>query len=74
MVSRPRHQDKGLESLLRSLELQGWRVSRSKRYFKTWCLCDDKHRQTIHLTPNRGYEKTIRSLLTRTTCWKEPQS
>lgn len=73
MVSRPRHQDKDLEKLLRSMERQGWRVvKRGSGYFKCYCPCDVKHLQTVHLTPSSsGYLRNLVGQLRRATCWRE---
>ena len=44
-VGRPRHPNKELEALLRSLEDQGWRVTRGKGYYK--CYCPPPHAQCV---------------------------
>lgn len=36
-VSRPKHPNEELEAILRSLEGQGWRVTRGKGYYKAYC-------------------------------------
>lgn len=37
--ARPRHPTKEIEELLRSLESQGWRVEKARKYFKAYCPC-----------------------------------
>lgn len=53
MPDRPRHQDKHLEALLRSMEAQGWKVTRGKGYFIA--KCPPPHARcfkTVKLTPS----------------------
>ena len=45
MVTRPRHQNKELEAILRSLEAQGWRVTRGKGYYRARCTCGQFHQE-----------------------------
>jgi hypothetical protein len=41
------------------------------KYFKLYCPCPDKHLQTVHLTPSDpNYERNVRGLLGRETCWE----
>lgn len=51
MSPRPRHTIKEIEKLLRSLESQGWRVEKGRKYFKAYCPCG-LHKRTVHLTPS----------------------
>lgn len=68
---RPRHQTKEIEALLRSLEAQGWRVTKGKGYFKAYCPCG-LHLRTVHLTPSSaGYLAGLVRRLKRDTCWEE---
>lgn len=71
--SRPRHQNKDLESILRLVEGQGWRVERSpKGYFKLKCDCAEKHMKTVHSTPSDpNYGRNLLAWLRRQGCWKE---
>lgn len=71
MAGRPRHPRKELEALLREAEAKGWRVVKPGKYFKMYCPCIDKHLETVHLTPSDpNYERNLRGLLGRETCWK----
>lgn len=74
-MSRPKHQDQGLERVLREAEAQGWEVTkRPRRYFKMRCSCAEKHFKMVHLTPSsQNYERNLRAQLSRHTCWKEAQ-
>lgn len=72
-VSRPKHSNKELEAILRSLEAQGWRVTRGKGYYKAYCppphACCVK---TVKLTPSGSrYALNLRGWLKRSGCWKE---
>ena len=72
-MSRGKHPDKDIESLLRSLERQGWRVPPPTRtgYYKVFCPCK-KHLKTVHISPDdRRYLQNLMGWLTRTNCWKE---
>lgn len=67
---RPRHQIKEIEALLRSMEVQGWRVEKGSKYFKTFCPCG-LHKKTVHLTPSGGgYLRNLVGWLRRETCWE----
>jgi hypothetical protein len=69
-MTRPRHQVKELEAVLREAERKDWRVEKGKKYFKMLCpnLC--KCRKTVHLTPSGAqYEENLRHKLSRDTCW-----
>ena len=71
MSSRPRHPDKDLEDVLRSLELQDWRVDKGRKYYKTYCPCG-LHKKTVHLTPSGPrYMRNLVGWLARETCWEE---
>lgn len=71
-MSRPRHQDKDLEAVLREAEEKRWRVVKGKGYFKMYCPCPDKHKKTVHLSPSdRNYRKNLLAQLERATCWDE---
>jgi hypothetical protein len=52
MAGRPRHNDKDIEKVLRSLEKGGWRVEKGRKYFKAYCDFPFKHKKTVHLTPS----------------------
>jgi hypothetical protein len=70
-VTRPKHPDKDLEALLRSLESAGWRIEKGRKYFKGYCPCGD-HKKTIHVTPSDpGYRRHLVGWLRRETCWEE---
>ena len=70
-MTRPKHQRKELEALLKEAEGQGWLVTRAGRYFKLKCPCPEKHLTTVHLTPsNPRYELNKRKWLVRRTCWE----
>jgi hypothetical protein len=71
LAPRPKHPDKDLEALIRSLEEQGWTVTKGKRYYKARCSCGDAHSKTIHVTPQENYNNKIRTRLRNHTCWKE---
>ena len=52
-MSRPKHPNKELEAILRSLEGQGWRVTRGGGYYKAYC--PPPHARcvkTVKLTPS----------------------
>ena len=73
-MSRPPHQVKELERLLREAEDRQWRVTRNKGYFKLWCPNACKCRKTVHLTPSGArYEQNLRHYLRRYTCWETGQ-
>jgi hypothetical protein len=70
-VGRPRHPRKELEALLKEAERKGWRVVKGSKYFKMYCQCSDQHWTTVHLTPSGpNYERNLRGLLRRETCWE----
>ena len=72
-MSRSKHPRKELEALLKEGEAKGWRVVMGGRYFKMYCPCDDKHLQTVHLSPSDpNYERNLRGQLRRGTCWEAP--
>lgn len=74
MSPRPRHQTKEIEALLRSLEAQGWRVTKGQRCFKAYCPWG-LHLKTVHLTPSfAGYLRKLVGWLRRETCWEEGRS
>jgi hypothetical protein len=68
---RPKHPDPDLETLLRTLEASGWRVTKGRRYFVVWCPCPKLHKSTVHLTLKLHYGKNLRKRLARYTCWME---
>ncbi len=71
---RHRHTVKEIEALLRSLESQGWRVKKDRKYYKAYCPCG-LHKKTVHLTPSTtGYLRNLVGWLRRETCWKEDRS
>jgi hypothetical protein len=71
--SRPKHPDRDLELLLRSLEGQGWTVEKGRKYFKA--KCGPPHRaclKTIKLTPSDpNYARNLRGWFRRSGCWEE---
>jgi hypothetical protein len=70
-VVRPRHSVKELEQVLRDAEARNWRVEGGgNSYFKIYCPCPMMHMKTVHLTPQRNYEKRLRRWLARRTCWE----
>jgi hypothetical protein len=72
MPTRPKHQKKELEAVLKAGEAQGWTVTRGKGYFKMKCPCEEKHLKTVRLSPSgANYKKNLISLLVRETCWEE---
>lgn len=72
MSPRPKHPRADLEKILRSLEVQGWRVEKGRKYYKVKCPCEDKHLSTVKCTPSDPrYPLNLRKKLTRETCWKE---
>lgn len=72
-MSRPRHRDKELESILKSAEDQGWSVTGGGHtYFKLRCPCPLKCRKIVHCTPSSThYRRNLLGQLRRATCWKE---
>lgn len=68
---RPTHPNRDLEALLRSLEDQGWRVEKGKKYYKAKCPCETEHQKTVHCTPQENYLNKLRTRLRNHTCWKE---
>lgn len=72
-MGRPRHPDKGLEELLRSLEQQDWFVEKCRKYYKTKCPppCG-RCLKTVKLTPSDpNYLKNLREWFRRSGCWKD---
>lgn len=72
-MERPRHPDKGLEELLRSLEQQDLSVERCRKYYKTKCPppCG-RCLKMVKLTPsNPNYLKNLRGWFRRSGCWKD---
>lgn len=71
VATRPRHQRRELEDVLRDLEAKGWRVVKGRKYFKAYCPCPMQHLKTVHLTPsNSNYQKNLLGELRRATCWE----
>ncbi len=69
-MSRPKHQVKELEAVLREAEQRHWRVDKPN-YFRLLCPCG-KHQRRVHLTPsNPNYELNLRKWLERQPCWEE---
>lgn len=70
-MPRPKHPDSDLEKVLRSLEKQGWRVEKRRKYFNAKCTCELMHKKTVHMAPsNPRYTFNLRKELRRM-CWKE---
>lgn len=70
-AGRPTHPVKELEKFLQSLESQGWRVSRGRKYYQARCNCG-AHQMGIHLTPSDpNYLRNRKGAFRRTGCWKE---
>jgi hypothetical protein len=75
-MTRPKHQGKDLEAVLRDAEDKGWRVDKGRKYYKMWCPCREKHWKTVKLTPSDPtYLRNLLGQLRRATCWdsKEPK-
>ena len=71
-MSRPKHQDKDLEKVLKSAEAQGWRIERRKGYYKLKCPCSERHLKTVSLTPSgANYLRNLVGQLNRATCWED---
>lgn len=72
VMTRPRHTNKHLESVLRLAEIQGWTVEHaSSNYYRMRCPCG-AHQQWMHRSPsNPTYERRFREQLKRTGCWTE---
>jgi hypothetical protein len=71
-VSRPRHQDKDIEVVLREAEARGWTVYRDKGYYKAKCPCGQHANWSIKLTPsNPNYAKNLAAWFQRQSCWEE---
>ena len=69
-MARPRHPVKELEEVLRGAERRGWRVEKSKRYYRMYCPCSVKHAKSVHLTPSAPtYVLNLMGHLKRATCW-----
>lgn len=63
---------KELEKIREEAERRGWRVFRSKRYWKMYCSCPKKCKKNMSLTPSDpNYVKNLLGQLGRATCWKE---
>lgn len=72
-MARQRHPRKELEALLSALEAHGWRVERSKGYFRIYCWCrSTTHMRSVALTPSGSrYEANLRAWLRRTGHWED---
>lgn len=69
---RPRHPDKGLEKLLQEAEERGWRVVKGRKYYKAYCPCQEKCKETVHLTPsNHHYERNKRNKMSKCPAWNK---
>jgi hypothetical protein len=70
-MSRPRHQAKELEAILRDAERRGWQVDKGSGYFRMRCPCGN-HQRWVHLTPSSpNYGLNLRKWLERQPCWQE---
>lgn len=70
MSPRPKHPKKELEKVLLAAEAQGWRVEKTRKYYKMYCPCGE-HIKTVHLSPSDpNYQKNLLAELLRKTCWK----
>lgn len=72
-MSRPRHPNKDLEAVLRSLEQQDWSVVRCRKYYKVKCPppCGQCLKM-VKLTPSDpNYARNLRAWLRRSGCWKD---
>lgn len=72
-MGRPRHPKKDIEAVLHSLELQGWLVSKGRKYFMAKCppVCGE-HLKTVKLSPSDpNYAKNLRAWFRRSGCWKD---
>lgn len=66
-----KHSRPELQTLLVSLDANGWRIQDPPTYYKAWCPCEGKHWTTIHLTPsNPNYALNKRKWLERQPCYK----
>lgn len=71
MPQRPRHPVPDLERLLCDAEVRGWRVERGKKYFKAYCPCPLKCRETVHLTPSDPrYARNKRNKMSKCPGWE----
>ena len=70
-MTRPRHPKKEFEDVLRSAELQGWSISRGKKYFKMKCPCAHRDMKIMHITPRENYLRNFTKKLQRDTCWED---
>lgn len=74
MATRPKHQDKDLEAVLRDAEARQWRVTKGKRYYMMRCPCPEMHQKTVKLTPSGSrYELNLRKWLERQSCWRSKE-
>lgn len=72
-MSRPRHNNKDLEAVLRKGEAQGWRVAGGgDKHFKMKCPCPKKCMKTVSTTPSSpNYLRDLKAQLRRATCWED---
>lgn len=70
--SRPRLPNKDLEALIRTAEQRGWRVLKGSKYYKAYCPCPAKCKETIHLTPSSpNYARNKRNKMSKCPSWDQ---
>jgi hypothetical protein len=68
--SRPKHQNKDLEKILKWAERAGWTFTKGRKYFMGKCHCG-KHMKTVRLTPSGArYGENLKHWFVRLECWK----
>ena len=71
-MPRPKHRHPDGETILRSLESQGWTLTGGgKQHFRAKCPCG-QHMKSIHTTPSDpNYYRKLRTRLKNHTCWTD---
>lgn len=65
-TSRPRHQDKDYEKLIKKAEARGWVAEKKRRHWQLYCPCPDEHIRTISATPStRGTLQKVQQQLAK---------
>lgn len=50
----------------------GWLIFDPPKYYKCYCVCAEKHKTTVHLTPSGGsYIRNKTQWLERQPCYKD---
>ncbi len=66
------HPKKELQALLMRFHNQQWRIVDPPKYYKAYCLCNEKHKTTIHLSPSgANYIRDKDKWLQRQSCYRE---